>query len=764
MLQRLSLLLGCSLALMACSEPPQTLQFKPDDGEHRRYQMYSETFIEATSSRGSDSERVRTHMFMDYDVEEQSSTYDVLLQPQYIRMRFRRGGFSSLDAPDYRQEELWPLMEGGFTMQVDKQSGEATDFIIHHNIDRMDEDGFDPIRELLQDEFSRPGYGSGITLREGATQQMPAEGPFPEVTLTVKELDDQLVTLLIEGENDEIKLYGYILMERSTGWLKRSTLIVDMPLQDDYVEGTARMVATVLPADWQSGQDLEFLRDAGQSFPIDTSALPDTLDDLELASEAKVFPTSSGSIDDYDDKLSLRYIHDVFDMESLGHIEITDFQALDQNGDVLDLTLHGVNAFTYHYGDDEAMQTGVDVYPLGWTDMATKLEQLAAIEATVQRFPVTYELVELPVEDSETVLEHHGARAILTPADEEGVYYLKLEYTEKAYFGISIDGPSDGSLQYDRAENTPDWLDDGERSLLEVIRQGYYPTTYTLYFADEGPNKVRLMTFLIGDEPVQEKQVRFYDPDAALSNIELEPTSSHYLFSKYPDYANPSRTDFNFQLNSLQNVEPVSFDRPQLYMALSHEQAALCELQQTSDVEEAGRAITWREHDPREQHMHRELSLPQQVVYQLATEDGVREFFYEHEVVLSMSCGGEPEWHALDLELGEQSWLIAVTELLGDDWQDTHSDMVLVDLLRRYRFLDTTDRALTVIPPPGFGNQRRLDLTRLTLDDFVTEEGFLRIAGRVERVEELQASGDAFAREWEHQFPALPSADAAHQD
>lgn len=764
MLQRLSLLVCCSFALLACAEQPDTLAFKPDDGEHRRYQMFSETYVEATSSYGSDSDRIRTQMLMDYTVDEQSSTYDVLMQPKYIRMRFRRGGFSSLDAPNYRQEELWPLMEAGFTMVLDKQSGAANDFIVHHHIDRMDEDGLDPIRELLQDEFSRPGYGSGIALSEGATQQVPAKGIFPEVTLLVKTLDDDVVTLSVSGENDEVKLYGYMVLERDTGWLKRSTLIVDLPLQDDYVEGTARMVATVVPADWQFGQDLEFLRDSGYELPIDTSKLPDTIEAYEIASEQEVFPTGTGSIDYYDDKLTLEYVHEVQSMESLGHIEVSNFQGLDQSGDVIDLNLHGLNAFTYNFGDDQPMQTGVDVYPLGWGGMQDKLEQLAAVEATVKRFPMTLDLVALPVRDSETSIEHHGARAILTPTEKKRVYTLKLEYTDKAYFGMTVDGPSGGSVEYDQAQGIPDWVDAGESRLLEVTRQGYFPTTYTLYFEDEMPDEIRLLTYLIGDEPLHEKQVRFFDPEAVLSNIELEPLSNAYLFLEEDKYAIPTFDDYQFEVTTLQEIEPQDLGRPQLYLVLSHEQAALCELDQTADVKEAGRQLEWQERDPRQRYVMHDLRLANEVVYQLATEDGVRHFFYEHEVALRMQCEGEPEWHELDMESGEQSWLVSAAQLLGESWEEESEDMPLVELLRRYRFLDSQDRALTLLPPPDFERQRGLDLNTLSVSDFVTEEGWLRVAGRVHEVHKLQAAGDPVSREWTHQFPALPSSAAAYQN
>ncbi|SEO73603.1 hypothetical protein [Aquisalimonas asiatica] len=765
--QRLPLVMVCSLALFACSEQPETLQFKPDDGENRRYQMFSEISIEATSSYGSNSERVRSHMFMDYDVEEASSTYDILMQPRYLRTRFRRGsgGFSSTDEPSYGQEELHSLMESGFTMVVDKQSGEPSDFIIHHHIDRLEDDGFDPIGELLQDEISRPGYPSGILLEVGATHEIPSDDDVsPDVTLTVKELHDDAVTLTMQGENEEVKLYGYMLLERETGWLKRSALIVDMPLQHEYTDGHVRMFGTVIPADdWQFGEDLEFFEDDAQGFPIDTSAQPDSLDDMEMADVEKVFPTRSGNIDYFDSRLTLEYVHDVFDSNSLGHIEISDFQALDKNGDALDITLHGLSAFSFNFGDGEPMRTHVDVYPLGWSDTAKKLEQLGAIEGTVKRFPVTHEVVDLLVEENETVLEHHGARAVLTPTEEDGVYRLKLAHSENAYFGAAIDGPSDGIVEYDRAENTPAWLDGRERGLLEVIRQGYYPRTHTLYFEDERPDAIRLMTHLIGDEPMDESKVRFYDPDAALSNIELEPMSSTYLFFEYPDYAMPSHQGLEFQVDSIDEVEPVSFGRPQLYLTLTQEQAALCELEQASGTKEAGRALTWRENDPRGQYVQRELSLPQEVVYQLTTEDGVREFFYEHEVALSMVCDGEPEWETLHLDLGEHSWLVEVAELLGDDWAEAYGDMLLADFLRRYRFLDGTGAALTLVPPPDFDGQQRADFTRLTVNEFVTQEGFLRIAGRVDRIEKLQASGEAFTREWQHQFPPLPSTDAPHQ-
>lgn len=761
---RILFIFCCALAVQACSDRPKHLTFQPEDGEQRRYQMFSETYIEASNSFGSSSERIYSHMIMDYDVTEQAASFDVLMRPRFMMVRFRNGNFSSLDTPDYRQKKIWPFLEAGVSTVIDKKSGEVTDFIVHHEIEDADDSGFDPIRQLLQDELSRPGYSNGIALKLGATQQMPAVELLPEITLTVESLDDQQVGLSLQGENDEVKLYGVIQLERSTGWLTRSAVVMDMPLQHEFAEGRVRVVAAVMPDDWKSGFDLDFIYSADYQMPADIGALPDDLTALDMPSSAEVFPGRSGSIQSNGDKITLEYNHGVFDMFQLGHIEVDNLQAHDQAGNPIELDLHSVGALSFAFSETKAVQTHTDIYPLGWQDVVPKLEQIAFIEARLQRFAVTHNIVRLPVKDSETSVQFGEARAVLTPTEQPDVYHLRLEQAKNVFFSTRITGPDSGSVEHMKAANVPDWLEDGNRRLMAIVTSGYFPLSHTLYFEGERPNELQLLAHRIEDQSLEEKQIRFYNPDVALSTVELEPLTSVYLFPEEDNVTDFASTGPVFELKELHDLAPQDFERPQLYMVLSHEQAALCSLEQTADIKEAGRRIVWLPHEPRQRFMRRDSQLPLEVVYQLATEDGVRNFFYDHTAVVRLQCAGQPEWQLFDLDLGEQNWLVPVSALLGENWQEAFADMQLIELLRLFRFLDTQQKALSLVPPPGFASQPGVKLADIRLLDFVTEEGMLRIAGRVNRVEKLEASGDRIVREWVHQFPALPSSQVAYQD
>lgn len=752
-----------ALALLACSdEAPETLSFTPENGEHRRYQMFNETYIEATRAAAKDSEKIVSHIIMDYDVTEKMSDYAVLMRPQYLITRFRNSSISNLVPPNFRQQQLWPMLEAGVTTVIDKKNGKLKKVIVHQQIDDADDTRFDPVQNLLQDKLSQPGFGNGIELRPGAVQKLATTAELPEITLTVDALTEQHVGLTVQAENAEVRLYGNVMLERTSGWLVRSAIVIEMPLQDPYAEGKVRIVSSVMPAEWKFGQDLEFMDDDHYQLPVDTSTLPDSQHTLAMAPEAQVFPGSNGSIELFGDNLTLQYTHDVYNHEPLGHFEISNLQARDSAGSLIDLHLHNESTFSYRLSETSAMNTSTRIYPLGWRDTAAKLEQIAYIEATVKRFPISYNIVTMPLKDTETIIEHDAARAILTPTKQSGVYQLKLEPSERAYFSPTVEGPSSGSVKHENFTTGPAWLSYGENQLMQVVKNGYFPTIYTLYFEGERPKQIRLLANRIEDQVLQEKQIRFYNPEAAFNDLRIAPLKSEYLFPQQDDFNIDDLGDLQFKSVDLQHIAPQHFNRPQLYMVLSQEQAALCQLEQTADIDEAGRKLSWQPRDPRQQYIQRELRLPREVVFQLTTTDGIRDTFYQHEATVQLQCAGQPQWQPLDIDLGEQSWLISAADLLGKNWQDEFADMSVLALLRRFRFEDSQQKALSVLPPPDYDRQQRLVLADIKLADFVTADNQLRIAGRVMQVKKLHATGKPVVQQWQHTFPALPSAKPAY--
>ncbi|MFP3458744.1 hypothetical protein R0J89_21070, partial [Psychrobacter sp. SIMBA_152] len=78
--------------------------------------------------------------------------------------------------------------------------------------------------------------------------------------------------------------------------------------------------------------------------------------------------------------------------------KVKDLIAKDSEGNALDIKLHENGVFTYTDSRNEKSETLIHLLPLGWTDVVDDLEQMTSIEATLERYETSYEIVEFPID------------------------------------------------------------------------------------------------------------------------------------------------------------------------------------------------------------------------------------------------------------------------------------------------------------------------------------------------------------------------------
>jgi len=763
MLGRFSMVAFSTLLVVACSEsgPPTTLSFEPEDGEQRRYQMYSDTNIKVESSYyGNRSERLKTMMLLDYEVSDKQDVYSIRMKPQYMRMEFPQGDFTSFedDARGSSGDSIRKMMDAGFTVDIDKDTSAMVDFTIHEEPEELRKQGLDPLQEILNDEFGRPGFINDLKIEKGATQVIELKAPLPEITFTVDDFTDSTVTLSASGENDEAKVFGYVVLERDTGWTQRLTMIMDMPLPEEAAisDGSMRMVTSIFPEDWLYGQDLEYLR-YDEPYNIDNTDFSE-LEPNEKATDAEVFANDSGKLELYGGRISLRYNHPGVSFEHMGSmsIKVKDLTAKDADDNPLDIELYENGVFSFTDRQNDNTETMLHILPLGWSDVVDNLKQMTSLEATLERYEVNYEIVDLPIDKEGATVEMKGAKAILIPTKDEKVFELKLTSTNDAYFDNQINGVSTASvLMYEEDDNAPGWISNVESRALMISKMGSYSVTMRLTFEDELPETVQLKFNHVTDNKLSEKKIIFYDEETLRSDTSIAPVDNVPLFKSDEWAVSINDQDLEFTTSALDELEPVSYDRPQLYVTLTPEQAAVCQLEITSDKMTGEHNLVMKENaDPNQRNVVSNLKMPKQVVYQLMTEDGVQRFFYDRKVDLKLSCDGQPEWQRVDITPGEQSWMVSVEDLLGKDWQESNDNLVMSDFLREFRFLNASGQALAVLPQDT--PQYSVDYFKSDFKDFVSDKGFLRVGGKVDKVEQLIAKGEPVKKEWTHQLPPMP--------
>ena len=754
------------LSLSGCSEQPDTLTFKPNDGDTRSYQVLADTFVEAQSQFGQQSDRIRSTMLTEYRVEEDEG-WILHISPSYMRMSFRNGSFASSREPDYFDREVREIMGPGFQMHLDSEMN-VTDFRFKAEQHDTATDERDVLLDIFKDEFTRPGLAHGLQLREGATRQIPADDQLPQVTLTLTEIRGEHALVTMEGANDKVKVFGLAVIDIESGWIQRATMVTDIQEEEDGTTANVRSVMSMYPADWALDMDLEYLHDTGimaLEDDIDFSALD------EPATEAQALANPTGYIESSDDRLNLMYYHDSVEVNTLGHIELRDAQAFDFSGEPLALPLQLSESitYTYFYGGEQT-QTRTDAYPLGWDNVYQQLTELGYIQATMDWYPQTQEVVELSVADTTTEVVVGDAKAILTPGDDEGVYILVVEQGEQVNFDYRVTGATAVGLGYKPFDGAPDWLDIGESRLLTVTEYGYHPGYYEVFFEGDRPDSIQLLAVHIADSPAASREINFYDSEAMNANPYVAPPETVSLYSSdiEREFSGFHTSPLDLKIFTTQpegdlNIE--DFDRPQAFLTLTPEQAALCEL--TLDNND----LVFNELPAPEGHRLPPGKLNNLVIMQLQTPDQRQQYFYDLEITVNTSCPTSYQWQRMEWEPDEHehAWLIELEDLNGIE-----ADMPMTKLLRRFAFLSVADtseltdsasiraRSLALMAPvteSQDGYSVHANYHTSTVADYLYEDRFLRVAGSVGSILRLVADDEVVEQTLTHRFPSLPDLD-----
>ncbi|MBY6062722.1 hypothetical protein [Pseudidiomarina sediminum] len=759
MLRRLSAVAACVLFVTACSDsgPATTLEFHPEDGETRRYQTHANMMITVQRGSREHTETMRNMMLMNYEISDDGDVYRMHMLPEFMRMKYPQGHFSSFDEPSSsRDKEMRAMMDAGFSFVIDKATNQTLEFEVHEKPDDFERQGVNPIQQMLNDKLSRPGLVDDLRIAEGEHIIVPGDAEIPDIKVTVKAFDAETVTLTLHGESADgrARIYGYSIVERNTGWPVRQTLIAHTPLPKEVgMDGTMQVVLSLYPEDWMYGHDLAFLNERN-ALPLTDTDLTYVYDIPPAVSEQALL-NDVGSVSSYDNRLLLSYAHPGVSFEGLGHIKVKDIKALNDADQPLDVDFHTNGAFTHvgFYSNDA--ESSVELYPLGWRDTYTKLQELAGFEARIEHYAAIHEVITLPIKAEGATLEREGATATLTPTDNPQIFKLRLEPTETAYFNTQVGGIEGGELDYNLDSDAPEWVNKGQSRLLEIAKVGSYSTTLTLLFPEQLPDTIELLFTEFTDEKLGEKIVRFYDEEELSQNTSMAPIETETLFLDDDNYGSHGSEDARFVTAPLTDIAPLALASNELFVTLTPEQAFLCDLSESSGAMEQGSRLDMIEN--KQLHnvgYYSATKMPTRAVFQLMTEDGVLVHFYGHQVTVEMHCKGSPQWQDVAIDLGEKTWLVDVVQLFGDDWQQQAEQLPMSDFLREYRFLDQRERALAVLPASN--REQPESYFDATLGDYLDDEGKLRIGGRVASVERLIATGEPVSKSWQHQFSALP--------
>lgn len=767
-----SLMLSVPLLISGCASlagNPDSLTFSPSTGDSRRYDIYTNTFLEVDGEWGSDYLTIDSDMIVDYEVLGSGRHLRIAMQPEYFWMDMDDRTVASFGPIERGTAVMRELMESGFELTIDARSGELED-ITNRNEDLwrtiQEEDEIAPLIDQLEQQVTRPGpLFPGISLIEGETVTVEEPEGFQEVTLTTRTVTGTEVTVALEGKGEnDARIAGVMVLERDTGWLSRLALYTNSSFEAQGHSGRSSQLVVMIAdgaAPYSAKGVTEYTGQFEGKAYLEEGPAPEQVEeyqeqarqtDLIIPADAFGFrysPPSSFSGQPY---LDLEIDHAFHPFTIPGAFDITDLELSDASGEVIPIRFHNYQTGTGLFGTLPQVMTWSRQIPLGWNTDLERLENLERITAQGTYRPVTVEPLVLPLDPhNATEMTVNGASARAVPTGEPDEFELYLEETESHWFSERLHAPVTMEATTLRDASFAEWLGEANQELFyQVGRSGRGPGNLRLSFPHGSPEELVFYVISNADEEAQAFELTFIQEDELYKDLDRAPTYQGMMDRGMP-FDPDAEEPAPLPVQRMADIHlPETAEGNTLSVSLPEPLAGLCEFGLVEAPAISGTPLTWRtngEMGDQQDSWARS--------WQLETEDGVRSYFYDISVTAEIQCPSIQGWQAMDLDTGERPWLVDVTQLPGDP--DLAQPMT--EFISRYRFFGSYGWELPPLPleKPFFFHDFSGGIEGPpTLEDYLIDGRWLRIAGKVERAEYLALGDEPEVRRWTVQFPPLP--------
>ena len=550
--------LFCSfLFLAACGS--DEVSFRPDKGDSRQYQLYSKSHVSLDAGGARQSRTDLGSLLVTYEIEEVRPHLRMLVRADYLHLQMPGRTISSSDT-DGSDPQFRELMAEGIEFDLDLDTGTLLGVRGRHreHWQALIEDGGERFVREMRKQLTTPALLERIPARVGAEVRLPSFQGSEDLLLRVEEVSDEEVLASVQLSGEQARAYGYLRLERKSGWLRRLAMVAEQPFDEYGFPGITRTQLLMLPA--EPGVALSSLdaygwgeQDAeGFIFPSweeQSAELP-----AEPVREEQVFPSAVGSIEYYDENVRLEYLHALD--STAGYLEFRQLQALDDQGAPLDLQLFGATrGMTRSFEPGEGVRSMASYLPLGWHDTRQKLEALHQVRLQADYFPYLSERLELPVSaQRSSSLELDGARVELSPTGNPGEFILSFNSSDSAFFSMAVEGLA-GARGWWHVEPPPvPWLTFEDAQLLRsVAHSGSW--SYRVKFEDGTPEVLGVHLLRRQTEAQFSRELQFLSGEALYDRVDLPPQASYYLHADPSEQVQPVAAPFDLQTLALEDAE-----------------------------------------------------------------------------------------------------------------------------------------------------------------------------------------------------------------
>ena len=615
---------------------------------------------------------------------------------------------------------------------------------------QFDRFGGDPFSQAVLG----PAVPPGIPAREGAQAKLDGFQGFDGLTVTVEALDDTHARLSVTGEFDtlaadsplvqrmappteaieisDVRVAARMNVDRAHGWIEDMTLVVHLRMAvgeraatmrsityahraDNVLAGSTRTPLdgfSMLPIEYVQGSDLRQAQYSGVFAPPPMHEPPARIEPID---NTQILMGARGHL--------MLYLNDGnTPWLPYGSLELQNATALDANGKPVDRPL-AYNRVSY----DEADGGGwlFDLVALGWE--SADMNDIAEVRADIgYRRRETGEPVTLALDDRRHVLEHGDARAVAEPiAGTTHAWRVTLTSGGQRQYWLDPMTLPDGVSGTGWVQDPDTWLTPADQIMLA---RNEHPGAWHNTLRIEADRPSLELTLLDADNGriTQTETVRFTNP------LAVAPTTRHI---DQPSYLERDL--------SLARLAPEPDGRGGLQMDLPLGLDGQCGL------------AAWVARPDRPVRLWRKMPRPDDAGppsgrqrWQLTLADGAHADVSELPLDTILTCPGTPVWRRIAVT-GDRPWQLDLRTLTGRWPQSTGS---AADYFDHVQFLDANDRPLrprlrgaAAEDTPGDWAE---ESHQHRVDDYVGDNGVIRIWGEVARVVMLDYEPPVVKKSW----------------
>lgn len=763
---------------------PGNVRFTPTEGEVRDYLVATQ--VEITPDEDSRQQRTyetTSRGVMRYHVDDAGDTIRLRVVPELLAItRDNDTLFASNDTGSRATQPIADLLRDGFKLTLDADGKSRIELVNKDKLDALGADMPDLTGDAFQTQVIDPMIAQSLPAKEGAEVSLDTYRGMQNVSVKVVRVDDDSLSLQITGSADtldegnpivgqlsglgldarisDVRLQARVRVDRSSGWMESMAAVSDMRIQVRDRTANVRSLSYALHRDDLAtggyGDGLSGLFDnlplaEDREYPIpqspaDTHPEPQTPPtDLELASRNPAFIAQ-------DRRLTLALDMDSFDDIPFSSLELTDITLYDDQDQRLDIPLV-FDTIDYDYesttnSDGPALL--FKLVSLGWDD--PDLDRVARVEAQfAYTRPDAGEPQQLELGDEPSQLGAGDIRVTARPVpDEDNSWWVDLYTDSSAYYWLDGSTAQPDLQATTLAKAQGSWLTTPEEVALARVDQPMAWRQHLKVQADHTPAELALRhTRTDADKKVY--TVSFKDYAARYSNRDLAPPQKKKITAA-------ARTQMPAEGPiALDDIQTTDADKNRLRMVLPEGLVGACELSADAPAQ-AGHELVWQRRPAPKRYYGRQedADTPGEQTWELATDDGIRTYFYGIEVETTLACTGTPRWQRTSID-SDKPWLIDLKAVTGRMPDPDQSAAAFFDSVR---IVDADGNALRPMRKDAAPDQRLADwpeeAAEHSLGDYMYEDGIIRLWGSADQVLALKLGGEPNERRWNDKLEALP--------